>query len=195
MDRDDIIRNNLEEILNKSGDLSELSDDVDLKDVAPTQPSQYIEIKSKLEKKASRTVNSLLKFYLSEDFINHSEYAKCKVELGKLNLTGLLFQMKIGEKSIMKLMETIDSGDIHPRMFEVLGGLQRSYLDILEMQTKYMIHMEEDMKKLKNDFDVYGNKKGLSFAEDIEPEEDNTYRGFKGILKEIQEDSEDDEDE
>ena len=46
------------------------------------------------------------------------------------------------------LMDTINEGDVAPRMFEVLSDLQRTLLDIIKSQTMYMVAVEENVKKI-----------------------------------------------
>jgi hypothetical protein len=80
-------------------------------------------------------------------------------------------------------MRTIDSGEFTPRMFEVLGGLQKTMLDIMKHQTLHMMAAEENMKKLKRDIDIY--------SDDVEKPKQitgggNVNRGTRNLMKEIQ---------
>ena len=43
--------------------------------------------------------------------------------------------MENSETAITTLMDTINEGDVSPRMFEVLSDLQRTLLDIIKSQT------------------------------------------------------------
>ena len=108
--------------------------------------------------KAKGVMESLLKFYLSEEIIEEQEYIKAKSELDKYALSMLIRQMENSEHAITLLMDTINEGDVAPRMFEVLSDLQRTLLDIIKSQTMYMIAVEENVKKISRDLDVYHNK-------------------------------------
>ena len=67
----------------------------------------------------------------------------------------LIRQMENSEIAISTLMDTINEGDVSPRMFEVLSDLQRTLLDIIKSQTMYMVAIEENAKKISRDIDVY----------------------------------------
>ena len=45
---------------------------------------------------------------------------KQKSVVDKITVSNLLFQMKTAEHAIIKLLEEIDNGNLHPRTFEVL---------------------------------------------------------------------------
>lgn len=105
--------------------------------------------------KAKKTMDSLLKFYLSEQVIEEHEYIKAKKRIDEMALGMLIRQMENSEEMISILMDTIHGGDVQPRMFEVLSDLQRTLLDIIKSQTMYMVAVEENAKKLARDVDVY----------------------------------------
>ena len=67
--------------------------------------------------KAQKVMNSLLKFYLSEEIIEEHEYIKVKSELDEYALGMLIRQMQNSESAISILMDTINEGDVSPRMF------------------------------------------------------------------------------
>ena len=108
--------------------------------------------------KATGVMDNLLKFYLSEEIIEEQEYIRAKCELDKYALSMLIRQMENSETAITILMDTINEGDVAPRMFEVLSDLQRTLLDIIKSQTMYMVATEENVKKIYRDLDVYHGK-------------------------------------
>jgi hypothetical protein len=116
----------------------------------------------KAKAKAEKVMNSLLRFYLSEEIIEEHEYIKAKSALDQSALSMLIRQMQNSETAISILMDTIHEGDVSPRMFEVLSDLQRTLLDIIKSQTMYMLAIEENAKKLSRDIDVYHNSGGSS---------------------------------
>jgi len=154
----------------------------------------FQEKRKQSEVQAKRLLGSLLKFYLTEDYIAENEYIQAKVGLDQLTLSGLINQVKLSESAIEKLMESIDSGEVHPRMFEVLAGMQRVYIDLMKHQSLSIIAAEEHMKKLKDDFDYYqsrpvseSDKKDLS----EEGSDENISRGTYGLLKAMEEEDDD----
>ena len=135
--------------------------------------------------KAQKVMNSLLKFYLSEEIIEEHEYIKVKSELDEYALGMLIRQMQNSESAISILMDTINEGDVSPRMFEVLSDLQRTLLDIIKSQTMYMVAIEENAKKLSRDIDIYhGN-----INDSTQKKSGNTglkARGTKDLMRALQ---------
>ncbi len=150
------LRNSISELLND--DLPEEvnipeEDLDDLKDQRPV--TSYDTMRNGAYAKAKKVMDGLLKLYLSEEIIQEQEYIQARVELDKMSLGALIFQMETAERAIITMLDNIDSGEMHPRMFEVLGGLQKTLLDIVKSQTMYLMASEENMKKLSRDIDVY----------------------------------------
>ncbi len=175
------LRESLDDILGSDlpDEVPGLSDTPDLKPVRRTSINVGLE---RAKKKATKVMDSLLKFYLSEEIIEEQEYIKAKSELDKYALTSLIRQMENSEKAITTLMATIDEGDVSPRMFEVLSDLQRTMLDIIKSQTMYMVAIEENAKKISRDLDVYhgtSNKK-------LKGESGVKSRGTKDLMKALQ---------
>jgi hypothetical protein len=128
-------------------------------------------------------MNSLLKFYLSEELIQKNEYISLKAKIDVMTMSNLIFQMQASEHAITTLMRSIDAGEVSPRMFEVLGGLQKTMLDIMKHQTLHMMAAEENMKKLKRDIDIYSDQTSIK----IEEKSTGTVnRGTRSLMQEIQ---------
>lgn len=183
--------NNPEEAEEGSSNLPEKQSNV--------QPFNFKQNRNKSEIQAKGLLKSLLKFYLSEEYIAENDYIKAKIAIDQLTLAGLINQIRMSEHSIESLMESIDSGEKHPRMFEVLAGMQRVYIDLMKHQTLSVIAVEEHMKKLKDDFDYYqskpvdaGENKKIQSHED--DEEGDVERGTRNFLKQLEDDDEDSND-
>lgn len=150
------LRNSISELLD-----DDLPDEVDipsedLDDLRDQRPvTSYDTMRNGAYAKAKKVMDGLLKLYLSQEIIEEQEYIKARVELDKMSLGALIFQMETAERAIITMLDNIDSGEMHPRMFEVLGGLQKTLLDIVKSQTMYLMASEENMKKLSRDIDVY----------------------------------------
>jgi hypothetical protein len=146
-------------------------------------PMNYVEAKDNSMNSAKKLMNSLLKFYLSEDLIQKNEYIQLKAKVDVMTMAQLIFQMQTAEHAITILMRSIDAGEVSPRMFEVLGGLQKTMLDIMKHQTLHMMASEENMKKLKRDIDIYADPQ----PKVIEAKSAGTInRGTRNLMKEIQ---------
>jgi len=157
----------------------------DLPAVKPIRKTNYDELKSKAEDKAKKTINSLMKFYLTEDIINQDEYVKASSKIHEMTLASLLFQLETAERALVILLETIDGGELAPRMFEVLGTLQKSMLDIIKSQTMYLMAAEEGAKKLSRDIEVYTGLKRTTIQSNTNTS-GNITRGTKSLMQSIQ---------
>jgi len=182
------IRSSLDDILNDSDDIDSPIDMTELPQRRVSPAFDYTKKKSDSSFQAKKTINTLLKFYLSEDIIDNDEYIKAKMKIEEMTLGSLIFQMETAERAITTLLQQIDDGDVSPRMFEVLGTLQKSMLDIIKSQTMYMMATEEGVKKLARDYDVYSERKKLGSGEEVKKIEGpvNVNRGTKGLMMQIQ---------
>ena len=182
------LRNSISELLD-----DDLPDEVeipneDLDDLRDRRPiTSYETMRTGAYAKAKRVMDGLLKLYLSQDIIEEQEYINARLELDKMSLGALIFQMETAERAIITMLDNIDSGEMHPRMFEVLGGLQKTLLDIVKSQTMYLMASEENMKKLSRDIDVYKPQYKAIAAE----KSNNgmiSSRGTKELMRSIQSD-------
>tara|TARA_R110001592_G_scaffold120545_3_gene324924 strand:- start:5280 stop:5894 length:615 start_codon:yes stop_codon:yes gene_type:complete len=145
----------------------------------------------KAKNKAKSVMNSLLKFYLSEEIIEEHEYIQAKSSIDEYALSMLIRQMQNSEIAITILMDTINEGDVSPRMFEVLSDLQRTLLDIIKSQTMYMVAIEENAKKIARDIDVYGDSSSSSSSKNKKGGVKS--RGTKDLMKALQQTIEEEE--
>ena len=122
----EIIRDSIADLL--------LDNDIDLTDDIDNQTLTFNKVPSNISKyeamtleqsriKAKNVMESLLKVYLSDNFISKSEYVQAKVNLDAMTLGNIINQMEISQKAINVLMENIELGDVNPKLFEVLGKL------------------------------------------------------------------------
>ena len=149
----------------------------------------YVDVKDKSVIKGKKLMNSLLKLYLSKDIIENNEYIQLKAQVDQMTLSSLIFQMQTAEHALTTLLRTIDSGELGPRMFEVLGGLQKTMLDIMKHQTLHLHAMEEGAKKLKHDIDIYTTDKELeetNTKNNIPKGPKSPKRGARNLMREVQ---------
>lgn len=181
------LRNSISELLD-----DDLPDEVeipneDLDEFRDRRPiTSYETMRSGAYAKAKRVMDGLLKLYLSQEIIEEQEYIKARVELDKMSLGALIFQMETAERAIITMLDNIDSGEMHPRMFEVLGGLQKTLLDIVKSQTMYLMASEENMKKLSRDIDVYKPQYKAIATEKSNNNGMISSRGTKELMRSIQ---------
>lgn len=147
----------------------------------------YGEMKSTSEKQAKKTINSLMKFYLDVDIIEKDEYLQAKKKMDEMTMSSLVYQLKAGERALTTLLETIEGGELAPRMFEVLATLQKSMLDIIKSQTMYLMATEESTKRIARDIELYKKRENDSELEQVGGRENgNIQRGTKDLMNQIQ---------
>ena len=102
----------------------------------------------KAKAKAEKVMNTLLKLYMSDGFISKSEYIQAKVNLDSMTLGKIMNQMEVSEAAIQVLMDNIQMGDVNPKLFDALGNLQRTFIDLVKTQTAYIENAEMEYKKI-----------------------------------------------
>jgi len=151
-------------------------------------PVNYTEIKSQSTAKAKKTITSLMKFYLDADIIEKDEYIQAKKKMDEMTMSSLIYQLQAGERALTTLLETIEGGELAPRMFEVLATLQKSMLDIIKSQTMYLMAAEESTKRIARDIEIYKKRDDTREIEESggSTENKNIQRGTKDLMAAIQ---------
>ena len=154
-------------------------------DLAPVV--NYVDLKAGATKKAQKTITSLMKFYLDADIIEKDEYIQAKKKMDEMTMSSLIYQLQAGERALTTLLETIDSGELAPRMFEVLATLQKSMLDIIKSQTMYLMAAEEGTKRIARDIEIYQQRQNQAEIEGAggDTGNKNIQRGTKDLMAAI----------
>lgn len=184
----DEIRNELDSLIGDNESLEGIID-IDPKLPAHQRPTfNFIEVKGNADKQAKKTIDALMRFYLDADIIEQNEYVKAKRKMDEMTMSSLVYQLNAGERALTRLLETIEDGDMAPRMFEVLATLQKSMLDIIKSQTMYLMATEESMKRIARDSELYQEKTNRQISEDLNDEKGSTniQRGTKDLMSKIQ---------
>ena len=153
----EIIRDSIADLL--------MDNDINLTDDIDSQTLSFNKVPSTLSKRdmvtleqsrseAKKVMESLLKVYLSDNFISKSEYAQAKVNLDAMTLGNIMNQMEISQRAIQILMDNIELGDVNPKLFEVLGKLQGTFIDLVKAQTTYIMNASDEYEKIALDKDT-----------------------------------------
>ena len=156
-DNKDIIRDSIADLLSDN--------DVNLIDDIDSQTLTFNKVPSTVSKsemitleqsrsKAKGVMEALLKVYLSDNFISKSEYAQAKVNLDAMTLGNIMNQMEISQRAINILMDNIEIGDINPKLFDALGKLQGTFIDLVRSQTTYIMNASDEYEKIALDKDT-----------------------------------------
>jgi regulator of replication initiation timing len=185
----DEIRNELDSLIGDNESLEGIEVDPRLPQV-PQQVFNFRQTKDNADKQAKKTIDSLMRFYLDADIIEQDEYVKAKKKMDEMTMSSLVFQLQAGERALTRLLETIEDGDLAPRMFEVLATLQKSMLDIIKSQTMYLMATEESVKRIARDAEIYQQKTNKRIAQEASEdginEGGNVQRGTKDLMAKIQ---------
>lgn len=193
----DDIRRELDELI--GADETPITDIVAKDPILPPArnraPISFNEMKTGASAKAKKTINALMKFYLDSDIIEKDEYILAKREIDEMTMSSLVYQLQAGEAALTRLLETIDDGELAPRMFEVLATLQKSMLDIIKSQTMYLMATEESAKRIARDIEMY--RKNVDKQEIISAggstDNGNIQRGTKDLMRLIRKASQEEE--
>jgi hypothetical protein len=191
-DQAEDIRKELEWLIGDEESLTDLVDtDTPLPSVPPAHKSpavSYTTLKASSETQAKKTITALMKFYLDADIIENDEYVKAKKKMDEMTMSSLVYQLQAGERALTILLETIEDGELSPRMFEVLATLQKSMLDIIKSQTMYLMATEESNKRIARDIEVYRKNTNTTQIEEVggDSKDPNIQRGTKDLMRMIQ---------
>ena len=154
-DNKDIIRDSIADLLSDN-DIN-LVDDIDAQTLTFNKTPSTLTNTDRVtleqsRKKAKGVMEALLRVYLSDNFISKSEYAQAKVNLDSMTLGNIMNQMEISQRAINVLMDNIELGDVNPKLFEVLGKLQGTFIDLVRTQTNYIMNASDEYEKLALEF-------------------------------------------
>lgn len=190
-DQADEIRRELEDLIGPDESLDMVDKDPELPAMRPqASVVNYTEMKGNADKKAKKTIESLMKFYLDQDLIDNNEYVKAKQKIDEMTMASLVYQLQAGERALTTLLETIDGGELSPRMFEVLATLQKSMLDIIKSQTMYLMAAEESVKRISRDAELFHqktNKEITGGGAPVSTDGATVQRGTKDLMRAIAE--------
>ncbi len=107
--------------------------------------------KKGFDAKAKAALNSIAKLYLGEKIFTKEESVKYMLEVEEMNLSALMHQLHVAHEGIFKLSQYIALGAMNSRLWEVLGNLQKTMLEITKFQHEYIMDIPEMMKKIRED--------------------------------------------
>lgn len=181
------IRKELDELI---GDNSTIEETIETDPQLPAKQENllpsFTELKGGATKKAQKTITSLMRFYLDADIIERDEYIQAKKKIDEMTMSSLIYQLQAGERALTTLLQTIEDGELAPRMFEVLATLQKSMLDIIKSQTMYLMAAEEGAKRIARDIELYRKRDDVREIEAAGGSDgDTTQRGTKDLMRMI----------
>ena len=148
-------RDKLEGLLEASSD--KIADDVPTPGNIPEELEQstmgidFDELRDKCNTEARIMINNAIGFILPEEMIKGNAYLKNKVEVDVMSLAGMIYQLRANEAMQKAMMEEVDRGFMHPRMFEVFSGLSKTIAEINKQLLGTVEAIKMTYKDVKND--------------------------------------------
>jgi hypothetical protein len=145
------IKSTLDQILMEEGLDSEAFQPSDLPRLKTTDMMDFATVKSDVGNDARKLMESIVDFYLKENYIEKSDYIVYKQKIDAMNVSSMMLQLKTAQHAITKLLEEIDLGNANPRMFEVLAQLQSQIMQMPKDYQNYLTKMEESYVRLRGE--------------------------------------------
>ena len=166
----DVIRDSIADLLSDND--IDVNEDIDAQTLTfqrtpSTVTNKEIVTLEQSRQRGKKVMESLLKVYLSENFISKSEYVQAKVNLDSMTLGNIMNQMEVSQRAIDVLMENIELGDVNPKLFDTLGKLQVTFIDLVKTQTNYIMNASNEYEKLALDKDPVIDENSTSTASEI----------------------------
>lgn len=150
---------NMDDSLNPNNSANKESDNNqgDLKSVIQgiadktEQAIDFEEMETRFKKKSTELMDSLFNFYIDLGVITDTDYFKYKKRLDQESINDIEFQLETIKICIKKGMEEVTTGNVHPRMLEVIANMQGQLTNVIKTKANYLLFLEDSYKKLKMD--------------------------------------------
>ena len=188
------IKENLDAIIMEESLDSVSLDSDDLPRLKTTELMKFADEKLSALSEAKALMDSVAKFYVDPGAHGHVELLDLKKKVDAMNVSSMMFQMKSAQHAITKLLEEIDLGNMHPRIFEVLAQLQSQIMQMPKDYQQYLEKMEQSYKKVNTELEEKKHSGGV-IMEQGEAGDGNSFyptntdgsgvrsRGTRGIME------------
>lgn len=130
-----------------------LQDSNELPRLKTTELMNFTDEKSTALSDAKALMDSIANFYIDAKLLDEASHVELKKKIDAMNLSSMMFQLKSAQHAITKLLEEIDLGNMHPRLFEVLAQLQSQIMQMPKDYQAYLEKMEQNYKKTRIEID------------------------------------------
>jgi len=188
------IKENLDAIIMEEALDSISLDSEDLPRLKTSELMNFADEKLSALTEARSLMDSVAKFYVDPGSHGHVEFLDLKKKVDAMNVSSMMFQMKSAQHAITKLLEEIDLGNMHPRIFEVLAQLQSQIMQMPKDYQAYLEKMEQSYKRVNTELEVKKHSGGVVMDQNEIGENNSFYpsntdgsgvrsRGTRGIME------------
>jgi len=117
----------------------------------PLMNVDFIDLKTQCEKEARVMVKNAIAFIIPIDMIKKNKYLKDKFKVDVISLAGMIYQLRTNEIVQKSLIDQINSGMAHPRMYEVFGQLAKVIGELNKQLLQTCEALKETYKTFKQD--------------------------------------------
>lgn len=155
------IKESLDSIIMQEALENILPDNDELPRLKTTDLMDFSGEKSTAMSDAKALLDTITKFYMDETSMNEAGHVEFKKKIDAMNLSSMMFQLKSAQHAITKILEEIDLGNMHPRLFEVLAQLQSQIMQMPKDYQAYLEKMEQNYKKTRIEVDEKKHSQGI----------------------------------
>jgi hypothetical protein len=130
-----------------------VKDTAELPRLKTTELMNFSDEKNTALSDAKALMDSIANFYIDVKLMDQADHVDLKKKIDAMNLSSMMFQLKSAQHAITKLLEEIDLGNMHPRLFEVLAQLQSQIMQMPKDYQAYLEKMEQNYKKTRIEID------------------------------------------
>jgi hypothetical protein len=118
---------------------------------APMMGINFADLRTQCSAESRVMIINAISFILPQDMIDGNEYIKNKLDVDVMSLSGIVYQLRVNEAAQKLMLEEMDRGFIHPRMFEVFGQLSGKMGDLNKQLLQTVEAIKSTYKDIKND--------------------------------------------
>jgi len=141
-----IIKNSPEEI---NSNVPEAKDTLEI-EAEPLMDINFSDLKKQCEREARTLLKNSIAFMIPVDMIKENKYLKDKFNVDTLSLAGMIYQLRSNEAVQKALIDQINMGAAHPRMFEVFGNLSKIIGELNKQLLQTVEAIQSTYKNMKD---------------------------------------------
>ena len=110
-------------------------------------------ILEKSKDKAKRLMDSMLKTFVSQNFLEKSQYVRAKLSVYTANVGSIIKQIEVCENSIDIISTEIQMDPPNDKLYSALSVLQKTLLELIKTQQVLIGSIEADYKNIGETID------------------------------------------